>query len=520
MFSLELEFQDGVSPTEVMFVRRPFAVVGTADYAHVVIESAGPVTGDLRIARGLGRGFTTEVISQSGAGSSKGPQHHESEAEVDLGSVTARVIALDVDLQLLSGESPDQAGVRILRRSLLQSTPVFPAVAMLGGSPVVTSFPAEQGLLIGRSRSCGLRIDKADVSAEHAKIGYERGRFWIEDLGSSNGTHLGGPNGERVTGRRFLEKNDRVSIGAEITLACLESNEDLATLDVRGYTEKPVRATPKTYPCIVSNSDLVRPNRFSFEKTDRAVVGRDPASDIWIAASHISRTHAELALRPDGKFDVIDMSSNGTYRDGERLPRGIPITVPGELIVIDLNSGIQLALCHSKDDEIRFLEGNIGTHATTMVNQAVVDEAKSQHASGSRNRVLTPLEEAERLRAMEHTQQFERTEPRYPWETPPASAPKNPEVPRTEPPAVEDPAGFQRLISRDGWPTRNPQRPSEKFSAPRPEPIESEGGDIEEYEEPLLLYDPPSAGISRWVFIPSLVLLVLLIVAIWMADFG
>ena len=38
MFSLEIGFQDGESQSEMLLVRRPQAVIGAADSAHVMIE--------------------------------------------------------------------------------------------------------------------------------------------------------------------------------------------------------------------------------------------------------------------------------------------------------------------------------------------------------------------------------------------------------------------------------------------------------------------------------------------------
>ena len=67
--------------------------------------------------------------------------------------------------------------------------------------------------LIGRGRHCDLVIDSAKVSREHAVIRREADGWWIEDLGSSNGTWLDRARIDRRRirdGDEFLVCNDRV----------------------------------------------------------------------------------------------------------------------------------------------------------------------------------------------------------------------------------------------------------------------------------------------------------------------
>jgi FHA domain len=65
--------------------------------------------------------------------------------------------------------------------------------------------------LIGRGRHCDLVIDSAKVSREHAVIRREPDGFWIEDLGSSNGTWLD----EARIDRRRIEDGDVYLVCAE-----------------------------------------------------------------------------------------------------------------------------------------------------------------------------------------------------------------------------------------------------------------------------------------------------------------
>src|SRR5678815_1232749 len=65
-------------------------------------------------------------------------------------------------------------------------------------------------LYVGRALDCAIRTDDAMVSRKHSMIRMENGRFFVEDLGSSNGTHV---NDVRVT-KHILNHNDVVRCGS------------------------------------------------------------------------------------------------------------------------------------------------------------------------------------------------------------------------------------------------------------------------------------------------------------------
>ena len=65
-------------------------------------------------------------------------------------------------------------------------------------------------LYVGRALDCAIRTDDAMVSRKHSMIRMENGRFYVEDLGSSNGTHV---NDMRVN-KHPLSHNDVVRCGS------------------------------------------------------------------------------------------------------------------------------------------------------------------------------------------------------------------------------------------------------------------------------------------------------------------
>lgn len=78
------------------------------------------------------------------------------------------------------------------------------------GLVVGTVFPLGQGLTIGRSRSNELHVDDSFVSHMHARI-LKRGPFYyVEDLGSTNGTFV---NGAAIGGSVLLGIGDQIQLG-------------------------------------------------------------------------------------------------------------------------------------------------------------------------------------------------------------------------------------------------------------------------------------------------------------------
>ncbi len=63
----------------------------------------------------------------------------------------------------------------------------------------------KERFVIGRGKHCDLVIDSAKVSREHAAIVHTGGEFWIEDLGSSNGTWF---QKERIERRRIADGDE------------------------------------------------------------------------------------------------------------------------------------------------------------------------------------------------------------------------------------------------------------------------------------------------------------------------
>jgi pSer/pThr/pTyr-binding forkhead associated (FHA) protein len=71
-------------------------------------------------------------------------------------------------------------------------------------------------VVVGRSRSCDLRLGGTDASRRHAEITGGSQGFTVFDLGSTNGTYV---NGEQIE-EHPLQPGDRIEIGSSTITFC------------------------------------------------------------------------------------------------------------------------------------------------------------------------------------------------------------------------------------------------------------------------------------------------------------
>jgi DNA-binding winged helix-turn-helix (wHTH) protein len=72
---------------------------------------------------------------------------------------------------------------------------------------------AEGATTIGRGADAVIQIDAGGVSRLHARVVTGNGESWIEDLGSKNGTFVGGARIERA---RLLTDGDEIRVGPAV----------------------------------------------------------------------------------------------------------------------------------------------------------------------------------------------------------------------------------------------------------------------------------------------------------------
>lgn len=76
-------------------------------------------------------------------------------------------------------------------------------------SPMQRYFTQSE-ILLGRDPHCDLPLPDDTVSVRHARLSYHHGQWWLEDLGSTNGTRL---NNDKVTIPTVVINGDFVECG-------------------------------------------------------------------------------------------------------------------------------------------------------------------------------------------------------------------------------------------------------------------------------------------------------------------
>jgi DNA-binding winged helix-turn-helix (wHTH) protein len=148
-------------------------------------------------------------------------------------------------LRSVLGDSPEDARIirTVYKTGYAFCAEVTPAPSA-GSPPAALSLvwhnqrmPLEDGEHIaGRDARCALVIDADTVSRRHARITVVSGAATIEDLGSTNGTHV---NGQRISAPTRLAAGNEVALGSEVLHVSARS----AARTVRvGSEEEPGRA--------------------------------------------------------------------------------------------------------------------------------------------------------------------------------------------------------------------------------------------------------------------------------------
>jgi ABC transport system ATP-binding/permease protein len=197
-----------------------------------------------------------------------------------------------------------------------------PALFVTAGASRITLRPGA-ACQLGRAPESGIVFTDSRVSWEHAVLLMDRGTWFVQDRGSTNGTFVDG------------RKIDRF----ELTADCIVRLGNAADgPQVHCSLARPVQPGPPPSP-----PSQRAPQGASFQQPPAGAslgwsrvdvrptaviraartlrIGRADDNDIVVTDLSVSRHHAELR-NIDGRSEIVDLSShNGTFLNGERVHR-------------------------------------------------------------------------------------------------------------------------------------------------------------------------------------------------------
>ena len=154
---------------------------------------------------------------------------------------------------------------------------------------------------IGRCHVCEIRMDEDDrtASRHHARVLFEHGAYFIEDIWSTNGTKV---NGQEIKGKTRLHDKVRIKIGQAMLLFS-EREGVITVIDSRGKeTRYPLDKIKMREDIRIGRCSV---NEIPLDKEDRTA----------------SRHHARIIFE-DGEYFIEDIcSAGGTFVNGKKIGR-------------------------------------------------------------------------------------------------------------------------------------------------------------------------------------------------------
>ncbi len=186
------------------------------------------------------------------------------------------------------------------------------------------TFPPQGAIVVGRSPEAALRLDHPVVSLSHLAIIKAQGMFWVQDLGSQNGTLLGSARLTPQT-RRPCAAGDILFVGP-FALSILDPTLDRPLGDAGSTQSLALEAVLKLLQNSASDlafltvsSGPVAGTRFPVPMGRPILVGRDPGAHIVFPDPNLSHKHARIYADAEGVWLEDLHSSQGTFVNERRL---------------------------------------------------------------------------------------------------------------------------------------------------------------------------------------------------------
>ena len=210
---------------------------------------------------------------------------------------------------------------------------------------IIKNFTINSGkkLIIGRGSDADVVIDNTAVSRHHTAFELVNKDYFIEDLGSLNGTFV---NGKKITERTKLQEKDIIQIGKFRLTPAGAANQKAAVskssamdLDMDEETvfvsqkkqAMPQQATDGHTLTVVSGSG--QPRVISLDGRSSIKIGKDNSCDLVVKGWFIAGAQCYIINRDNKNFIVPQKSWVGTRLNNQKISEE-KILSKGDIIAI------------------------------------------------------------------------------------------------------------------------------------------------------------------------------------------
>ena len=308
------------------------------------------------------------------------------------------------------------------------------------------AIPSQPEVAVGYDRSNDVVVPFEGVSRRHARLAFDGKDYWIEDLGSANGTYL---NAARLTQRERLKHLDVVTLGRRADLIFVRRSVEAARKTKRGI----LAARLEIMDGLDSGTrrDLPRGS---------VTIGRSAGNNIVADSQLVSKVHARLE-RSGVELVLSDLqSANGTFVNGERIDSRV------------LRDGDEISVGRARSYRVRIEEGEVLTgdvalsdRVGTSLNQSLPMDWKTHMEWSPEEAALFDKARAA-LKPAGPGLTFQQ-QPGKPGDTAPAPKAPDAKPAKAAPPAAEAKSGATPAERSSVKPPAPPPTPS---AAPAPPP--------------------------------------------------
>lgn len=209
--------------------------------------------------------------------------------------------------------------------------------------------PADRPTICGRSRDADVHLEDDLVSRRHTRIHLADGQYWVEDLGSKNGTFL---NGEKVTRPTALRLGDYLRIGEatfHVVAPCMVGEQARSWWEQTQRTmvtlQHPDPGQAAAAPMIsgslseVPLMDLLQLLSNSMKTGCVTLRQNAQRADLWLRQGHVyyACINQQISTRPEKTLMRILRWTSGafTFTPGAEKAAPVEITEPTGSVLLE-----------------------------------------------------------------------------------------------------------------------------------------------------------------------------------------